>query len=262
MLAAISGSMHTNPGQVSSRHELITASSTSGYLTAGSDPNAETYAAADLPKRPASVSPVKAQLPAESRCLSSVTIGSRPIPLEAGFDLCYPSLRHFGLRGQVNFLAFDYLFSIDGVHYDSRFNLGSGSLSVDWYPRHRASVSVPAFSISTTTSRLVRAFLQATTSNLAQGIYQQRGRPVQRNAWLIFPRHVAPMVTFGLLIFPESEEGTSTMPIEFGVAYTGAAKINVTLTGTACTNEGCFSFADNEEAQQSLQDEIKKSTKP
>ncbi len=34
--------------------------------------------------------------------------------------------------------------------------------------------------------------------------------------------------------------------------------MNVTLNGTACTNEGCFTFASNPDAQSSLQQEIQK----
>jgi hypothetical protein len=45
------------------------------------------------------------------------------------------------------------------------------------------------------------------------------------------------------------------MPYEFGVAYTGAPRINVQLSGTACTAEGCFDAATNKEMQQSVEQE-------
>ena len=52
-----------------------------------------------------------------------------------------------------------------------------------------------------------------------------------------------------------------SMPYEFGVAYTGAPRINVRLSGTACTAEGCFDAATNKEMQQSLDQENAKLNK-
>jgi hypothetical protein len=69
------------------------------------------------------------------------------------------------------------------------------------------------------------------------------------------------MLTIGFhSIVPGKEKGQHglSFPAELGFAYPGAAKIGVTLHGTACTNEGCFTFADNAEAQDSLKAEIQK----
>jgi hypothetical protein len=65
------------------------------------------------------------------------------------------------------------------------------------------------------------------------------------------------MLTFGYNLIGR-RNGRLTMPVELGFAYTGPAKIDVTLNGTACTSEGCFTFAQNPEAQQSMQEEIAK----
>ena len=45
---------------------------------------------------------------------------------------------------------------------------------------------------------------------------------------------------------------------ELGAAYTGAPVISVTLKGTACSQQGCQSFAQNQQAQASVQLEVYK----
>jgi hypothetical protein len=47
-----------------------------------------------------------------------------------------------------------------------------------------------------------------------------------------------------------------TLPIEVGVAYTGAPLIDVALNGSACVTDGCVNFSQNADAQKFLKQEI------
>lgn len=189
---------------------------------------------------------------------SSVYLGFKASTLGAGFELATPITPHFGLRGQFNTFAFSYLFNIDGVDYDSRFNLNSGSISMDWYPtRHGFRIS-PGILYFKNNLNAVSGVPAGNYFELgSQGFINSVDDPLNGDAAVLFSRHIAPMVTFGYNLIG-GKEGRITMPIEVGFAYTGPAKIDVTLNGTACTNEGCFTFADNQEAQQSMQEEIAK----
>ncbi|MBS1799332.1 MAG: hypothetical protein JSS95_05850 [Acidobacteria bacterium] len=189
---------------------------------------------------------------------SSVTITAHANTLGAGIEVATPLSHSFGLRGQGNFFSFDYLFNIDGVDYDSRLNLRSGGLSLDWYPTHhsfRVSPGVLYYKNNLTAISSVPAGNYFELGS--QGFINSVDDPLNGNATVIFPHHMAPMITVGFNLLGKRESRFS-IPLEFGAAYTGAAKIDVTLNGTACTNEGCFTFAKNQEAQTSLQEEIKK----
>jgi hypothetical protein len=182
--------------------------------------------------------------------------------LGAGGDIATSLGKHFALRGSINALDFDYPFSIDGVTYDSRFHLRSGGVSLDWFPTHgglRVSPGVLYFknNLSAISSVPPGKYFELGS----QGFINSIDDPLNGTASVVFPRRVAPMLTIGFRsIVPSRGEGQRRLsfPAELGLAYTGAAKIDVTLNGTACTNEGCFTFADNAEAQDSLKAEIQK----
>ncbi|QNI35660.1 hypothetical protein [Edaphobacter albus] len=178
--------------------------------------------------------------------------------LGAGFDVSTPISRRFDLRGGGNFLALGYEFDVDGLHYDSDIRLQSGNLRLDWFPRHRnfyISLGI-LFSYNKMTA----------LSHVPPGAHFELGDesftnstsdPVHGDAHLIFPRNVSPMLTVGFRNILPGNHRHISVPVEFGVAYTGAPKIDVTLVGTACQQDGCFNFAQNAEAQQSLKDEIR-----
>jgi hypothetical protein len=229
--------------------------------TAFSDSNAEPEEAVAAPAyAKSSYASKSGSIPSvhSSRPFSSLAIGVKASTLGAGIEVATPLSHSFSLRGEGNFFSFDYLFDIDGVDYDSRLNLRSGSLSLDWYPtRHSFRISPGVLYFK---SNLV-AISGVPPGNYFelgdQGFINSVDDPLNGKASVVFPHHVAPMVTFAYNLIGKRESRFS-MPLELGVAYTGAAKIDVTLNGTACTNEGCFTFANNQEAQDSLQQEIKK----
>lgn len=178
--------------------------------------------------------------------------------LGAGFEVSTPIARHFDLRGGANFLSLSPAFDVDGLHYSSNVNLRSGKFGVDWFPRRRNFHITPAilyFNNNLTALTHVPAGAQFTLDD--NPFVSSASDPVHGDAGLVYSHHVAPMLSVGFNnILPGTHRHIS-VPLEFGVAYTGAPKIHASLVGTACQSDGCFSFAENAEAQQSLKNEIK-----
>jgi len=182
--------------------------------------------------------------------------------LGGGVDISRALGGHFALRGSVNLVDFAFPFSIDGVTYDSQFNFRSGGVSLDWFPRHGGLRISPGVLYLKNNLSAISGVPPGKYFELGeQGFINSVDDPLNGTAGVVFPRRVAPMITFGFrnLLFRKDEgSGRLSFPVEFGAAYSGAAKIDVTLNGTACTLDGCFTFAQNAEAQDSLKAEIKK----
>ena len=254
LLAALScGIASPVCGQISIAH-----SQSMNALPSDSNAGSEEATAAPMHARASKFGATTPTRPVRKGLFSSVTVSVKANTLGAGIEVATPLSHSFGLRGQGNFFSFDYLFNIDGVDYDSRLNLRSGSLSLDWYPtRHSFRIS-PGVLYYKNNLVAISGVPPGNYFELGdQGFINSVDDPLNGKASVIFPHHIAPMVTFGYNLIGKRESHFS-MPLELGVAYTGAAKIDVTLNGTACTNEGCFTFANNQEAQDSLQAEIKK----
>jgi hypothetical protein len=194
-----------------------------------------------------------------SRPFHSIAVGIKADTLGAGIELATPLARHFNLRSGINAFAFNYPFIIDGVNYDAKLHLKSSQTSVDWFPWRggfHISPGILYFNNSFSAPSSVPAGQYFELGD--QGFINSVDDPVAGTATLVFPRKVAPLLTLGFgNLIPRSGRHFS-VPFEIGAAFTGAAQINVTLNGTACTSDGCFAFADNADAQSSLKQEVQK----
>jgi hypothetical protein len=201
--------------------------------------------------------PIAEKEPPQIRPFRSVAIGFKADTLGAGFELATPVSRSFNLRSSINIFDFNDNFSIDGVNYDARLHLKSSETTIDWFPGHggfhvspgilyvKNSLSAPAF------VRPGQNFVLGT-----QAFTNSVDDPVNGSSSVIYPHNFAPMLMLGFgNIIPRSGRHLS-IPFEFGVAYTGAPQISVTLDGTACTTQGCVSFAGNAQAQDYLKQEV------
>lgn len=194
----------------------------------------------------------------EAGLFSSWNLGLAASTLGAGFDLSTPLARHFDLRGGANFLSLGPTFDVDGLRYNSDIHLRSGRLSLDWFPRRRnfrVTGSIVYFNHNVTARTYVPAGAEFTLDD--NKFTSGTDNPVHGDAGLNYSRHVAPMITLGFNNLLPGQHKHISIPIEFGAAFTGSPKINATLMGTACQQDGCFSFAENDEAQQSLKNELK-----
>jgi hypothetical protein len=191
------------------------------------------------------------------RPFGTYAVGLKFDTLGAGVEIATPLSHSFNLRSSANFLGFAYPFSVDGISYNAEFHFHSQQVNVDWFPERRGSFHVSVGIL------YLRNDLSAVASVLPghyfelgdQGFTNSVDDPLSGTATVVYPHTIAPMLMMGFgNMLPRSGKHFS-MPYEFGVAYTGAPRINVQLSGTACTAEGCFDAATNKEMQQSVEQE-------
>jgi hypothetical protein len=191
----------------------------------------------------------------ELRPFRSWAVGFRASTLGLGVEFATPLAGRINLRSSFNLFAFNDPYSMDGLNYDARMHLQSSQTTLDWF--------VGGFHISP-------GFLYFKNAMLApvfvgpgqtfvlgtQTFLNSVDDPVTGSSYVIFPRTIAPLLLFGYgNLLPRHGEHLS-LPVEVGVAYTGAAQINVDLNGTACVTNGCVNFSQNADAQKSLKQEI------
>jgi hypothetical protein len=191
----------------------------------------------------------------ELRPFRSYAVGFRAGTLGTGIEIATPLAGRINLRSGFNFFAFNDPFSIDGVNYQARLHLQSTQTTLDWFVGGfhispgflyvKNSMSAPAFVGPGQTFVLgTQTFLNSVDD------------PVSGSSSVIYPRTFAPLLLLGHgNLLPRSGEHLS-LPIEVGVAYTGAPQISVALNGTACTTNGCVNFSQNADAQKFLKQEI------
>ena len=191
----------------------------------------------------------------ELRPFHSWAVGFRASTLGTGIEIATPLAGRINLRSGFNFFAFNDPFSIDGVNYTARLHLQSSQTTLDWFVGGfhispgilyvKNSMSAPLFVGPGQTFVLgTQTFLNSVDD------------PVTGSSSVIFPRTFAPLLLFGYGNLLPRSGGHLSLPIEAGVAYTGAAQINVALNGTACVTDGCFNFSQNADAQKFLKQEI------
>ncbi|WP_353068671.1 hypothetical protein RBB75_16100 [Tunturibacter empetritectus] len=203
--------------------------------------------------------PLRAKKLPSQRPFRTAAFGIKANTLGASAELATPLFRHFNLRSGVNFLAFAYPFGIDGVNYNANLHFRSSQSTLDWFPLGHSFHISPGILYSKNTVSSTATVPAGQNFSLGdQDFVNSVVDPVHGNMSLAYPRNLSPLLLVGFgNILPRTSRRLS-VPLEFGAAYTGAATININLTGTACTNDGCTSFASNSEAQASLTQEIKK----
>jgi hypothetical protein len=191
------------------------------------------------------------------RPFHSVAIGFKADTLGAGIELATPISQTFNLRSSINFFSFDDPFSIDGINYTARLHLKSSETILDWFPGNRRFHISPGILYGKNSMSAPASVGPGQTFVLGtQQFTNSVDDPVSGSSSVVFPRKFAPMLLLGLgNIIPRTGRHLS-IPFEFGVAYTGAAKIQVALDGTACTTKGCVDFGSNAEAQADLKQEV------
>jgi hypothetical protein len=182
--------------------------------------------------------------------------GIKADTLGLGFEIATPLALRINLRSSINFFAFNDAFSIDGVNYDARLHLKSSETVLDLFLGHGLHISPGILYFKNTMSAPASVAPGQTFVLGSQTFLNSVDDPVSGSSSVVYPRTFAPMLLLGFgNIIPRSGRHLS-VPFEFGVAYSGAPKINVALNGTACTTDGCVSFAQNAQAQTFLKQEI------
>ena len=215
--------------------------------------------AAPAPAEGAYVRPVPTQraptIFVELRPFRSYAVGFRAGTLGTGIEIATPLAGRINLRSGFNFFAFTDPYNMDGVGYDARIHLQSSQTTLDWFMgRFHISPGFLYFKSGMTAPASVgpgQRFVLGT-----QTFLNSVDDPVSGSSSVIYPRTFAPLLLLGYgNLLPRSGEHLS-LPVEVGVAYTGAPVINVALNGTACVTNGCVNFSQNADAQKFLKQEI------
>jgi hypothetical protein len=183
-------------------------------------------------------------------------VGFTADTLGTGIEIATPLAGSFNLRSSFNFFAFNDPFSIDGVNYNARIHLQSSQTTLDWFFGKNLHIS-PGI-LYTNNAMSGSAFVgPGKTFVLGTQTYTNSvDDPVTGTSGVIFPHKFAPLLLIGWgNILPRSGKRL-TFPFEIGAAYTGASVIDVGLNGTACTRQGCYSFASSQKIQNDLKQEI------
>jgi hypothetical protein len=194
----------------------------------------------------------------EMHPFKTYAIGFKADTLGAGIEIATPLAGSFNLRTSVNFLALNDPFEIDGVNYEARFHLQSSETVLDWFVGKGLHISPGILYAKNSMTASVNVGPGQTFVLSTQGFLNSVDDPVTGSSSVVFPHKFSPLLLIGYgNILPRSGRHLS-FPVEIGAAYTGDPVIAVTLHGTACTTEGCFSFDQNQQAQTFLQQEVHK----
>jgi hypothetical protein len=188
-----------------------------------------------------------------------VALGFRASTLGTGLELATPLLRSVNLRLGANIFAFGYTFSIDGVVYNSDLHFRSAQASFDWFPIHSTFHISPGILYGRNSLSALAYVPPGQSFSLGnQPLINSIDDPMGGTASAVFPRNFAPslMAGFGNMV-PRTGNHFS-FPLEVGVAFTGRPIIDLHLSGTACTTDGCFYSVTDPTTQISLQKEIVK----
>ncbi len=213
-----------------------------------------------LPPKPAKVRdlplPGQADRP-RVRPFQAVAFGLTASSLGAGSELAIPVAGTLNLRVGASYLLWHYPFTIDGIDYNPGLKFTSARGTIDWFPHHGAfHVSAGALYFRNTIGGSADVIEGQTFSLGGTNYINSVDDPIHGTANLAYGKQIAPMLLLGFgNILPRSGRHLS-MPFEFGGAYMKPPTLNLKLTGTACTSQGCFNAATDPQVQANILKEV------
>ena len=215
----------------------------------------------DLPK-PSRLGKNSTDPPKQSgtKPFSKVALGVRAGTLGTGLELATPLWRNLNLRLGANIFAFGYGFNIDGVHYDSDLHFRSAQASVDWFPtRSTFHISTGILYGRNSISAIAGVPPGQAFSLGDQPLINSIDDPMGGTASVVYSRKFAPTLTAGFSnMISRTGSNHLSFPLELGMAFTGRPLIDLHLSGTACTTDGCFYSVTDPTTQIELKKEIVK----
>lgn len=199
--------------------------------------------------------------PASSDGPRRIGVGAKISLLGIGGEAAVALTKRINVRGGFNFFNYSDTFNKDGVSYGAQLAFRSAEAHLDLFP------FAGAFHVSPGLLLYNDNHISATASVPGGQVFTLGGmsytssaaNPVAGTAKLAFNK-VAPsiLVGFGNLI-PRNRHRFS-FSTEIGLAYTGAPKASLALTGTACSNPAviCVNAATDPTVQANVQSEVAK----
>ena len=212
-----------------------------------------------LPPKPAKVRdlpPIAGDRP-RIRPFQAAAFGLTASTLGGGAELAIPIASTLNLRAGASYALLHYPFNIDGIDYAPGLKFTSARATIDWFPHHGAfHISAGALYFRNTIGGSADVVEGQTFSLGGTNYINSVDDPIHGTANIAYGKQIAPMVLLGFgNILPRSGRHLS-MPFEFGGAYLQPPTLNLKLSGTACTNQGCFNAATDPQVQSNLTKEV------
>jgi hypothetical protein len=244
------------PASCFAQEEVSAAQLSAANLTPG--PSADALSSLPVAEpEPVPASPA----PASSEGPRRIGVGAKISLLGIGGEAAVALTKRINVRGGFNFFNYSDTFNKDGISYGAQLAFRSAEAHLDLFP------FAGAFHVSPGLLLYNDNHISATASVPGGQVFTLGGtsytssaaNPVTGTAKLGFNK-VAPsiLVGFGNLI-PRNRHRFS-LSTEIGIAYTGAPKASLALTGTACSNPVvfCVNAATNPTVQANVQSEVAK----
>jgi hypothetical protein len=223
---------------------------------AGSTGSAAQPAPADPPAQHIQAPP--AAKPRAFESVGKVGIGVKISALGVGFEAAVPVTSNTNIRAGLNLFNYNRTLSQDGVSYVAKLNFRSSEAYFDWFPLHgsfHVSPGLLVYNGNRVTANALAPGGQTVTFNDID-YASDPNDPLVGNAQLDFNK-LAPAfeVGWGNLV-PRSHKHWS-VPVEFGVIYQGAPRLDLNFSGSACDASGlnCAPVTSDSSFQSNLQAE-------
>jgi hypothetical protein len=179
---------------------------------------------------------------------SRIGIGADLSPLGIGIESAIVLDEYFDARLWLDFFGLTVnRVEFDGINVNGNVHFASATASVDAYPYNsvwRISAGLMLFNGNQITAQTRIAGGTSFKLN-STTYYSYDGDEVTGNGTVgLSSIKPAPMVSFGFGKYIPRSNRHWSFPTEFGIVYTGAPSLKVTLAGTACTDKAQTKCSD------------------
>ena len=188
-----------------------------------------------------------------------VGVGFRASSLGFGGEVAVAVTHSSNIRGGLNFIGYSRGFAYNGISYNADLRWLSAEAHFDWFPlshfAHAFHLSPGLMLYNDNHVNATAAIPGGSTFTLNGVSYQSSAtNPASGTGSLSFNK-VAPtlLVGFGNLV-PRKKKHFS-FNVEAGLAFQGAPKIGLNLSGNACVAGVCTNIATNPTIQLNIQGE-------
>jgi hypothetical protein len=195
----------------------------------------------------------------ESRPFETIAVGVKVSSLGIGIETATPLTHRSNLRVGFNMFSYDRTFDKDGITYGGTLKLQSAQALFDFFPLRSFRVSPGVLAYNGNELTATASVSGSKTFSLGSFTYfSDPTNPLTGTAKLSVNR-VAPMllVGFGNLV-PRTRHFSVTADV--GVAYHGAPKTSLNLSGNACDVGAviCRNVITDSSVQSAVQSEMNK----
>jgi len=197
--------------------------------------------------------------PVAVRPFSAVGVAIKAGVAGFGVEAATPLAHKFNLRGGASFFNYNVSnLAEDGFNINGTIALKSINTSLDWFPfggKFRVSAGATVYNgnrfngtATVPGGNTITLNDQDYTSSPTDPVIATFGTPDNR-----FGSRVAPSLTVGLGNLVPRGEGHWSFPFEIGFQYIKPPLITLSLTGTACSTDGCQSVNSDAMTQANIE---------